>query len=73
MIGIMKQLSLSISRDSLQTIYKSFVRPHLDYADILYDKPGNANFESKLERAQFNAWLAITGAIWGTNRDSMQN
>ena len=55
MIGIMKQLSLSISRDSLQTIYKSFVRPHLDYADILYDKTGNANFESKLERAQFNA------------------
>ena len=55
MIGIMKQLSLSISHDSLQTIYKSFVRPHLDYADILYDNPGNANFESKLERAQFNA------------------
>ena len=30
MIGIMKRLSLSISRDSLLTIYKSFVRPHLD-------------------------------------------
>ena len=30
MIGIMKQLSLSILRDSLLTINKSFVRPHLD-------------------------------------------
>ena len=36
----MKRLSLSISRDSLITIYKMFVRPHLDYADIIYDKPG---------------------------------
>ena len=67
----MKRLSLSILRDSLLTIYKSFVRPHLDYADIIYDKPGNANFESKLERVQHNARLAITGAIQGTNRDSI--
>ena len=45
MIGIMKRLSLSISRDSLLTIYKSFVRPHLDYADIIYDKPSNVHFQ----------------------------
>ena len=71
MIGIMKRLSLSVSRDSLLTIYKSFVRSHLDYADIVYDKPGNVNFESKLEIVQYNAYLAITGAIRGTNRDSI--
>ena len=71
MIGIMKRLSLSISRDSLLTIYKSFIRPHLDYADIIYDKPGNVNFESKLERVQYNACLAITGAIRGTNRENI--
>ena len=63
MIGIMKRLLLSISRDSLLTIYKSFVRSHLDYADVMYEKPGNVNFESKLERVQYNACLAITGAI----------
>ena len=66
-IGIMKWLSLSISHDSLLTIYKTLVRPHLDYADIIYDKPGNINFESKLERVQYNACLKITGAIQGTN------
>ena len=38
MIGTMKQLSLRISRNSLLTIYKSFVRSHLDYAGIIYDK-----------------------------------
>ena len=63
----MKRLSLSISRKSLLIIYKTFVRPHLGYADIMYDKPGNANFESKLETVQCKASLGITGVIQGTN------
>ena len=71
MIGIMKRLSLSFSSDSLLTINKSFVRPHLDYADLIYDKLYSAIFESKLERVQYNACLAITSAIRGTNRDSI--
>ena len=36
----MKQMSLSISRNNLLTIYKTFICPHLDYADMIYDKPG---------------------------------
>ena len=71
MIGIMKRLPLSFSRNSLLTINKSFVRPHLDYAYIIYDKLYNAIFESRLERVQYNACLAITGAIRGTNADSI--
>ena len=72
MIDMMKRLHLVWNdRDSLLTIYKLFVRPHLDCADIIYDKPGNAYFESKLERLQYNACLAITGAIRGTNKDSI--
>ena len=38
-IGTMRRLSMTFSRKSLQTIYKSFVRPLLHYADIIYDKP----------------------------------
>ena len=34
-IGMMRKLSLSVSRQSLLTIYKSFVRPNLDYVDIM--------------------------------------
>ena len=41
LIGIMKKLSLFLSRKTLLAIYKSFVRPNLDYADIIYDKPFN--------------------------------
>ena len=33
-------------------IYKSFIRPLLDYADVIYDQPCNASFSKKLN--QFN-------------------
>ena len=38
-IRIMKKLSLTLSRNSLLTIYKTFVRSVLDYTNIIYDKP----------------------------------
>ena len=38
-IGVMKKLFKSLPRNDLLTIYKSFVRPHLDYGDIVYDRP----------------------------------
>ena len=30
--------------DSLVTIYKSFIRPHLEYVGVIFDKPNNATF-----------------------------
>ena len=65
-IGIMKRFSLILSRKSLLTIYKSFVRPNLDYADIIYDKPFNESFKIKIEMVQYKT--AITGATNGTSR-----
>ena len=47
MIGIIKRLSVNVPRKALLTIYKSFIRPHLDYGDILYDKPENQHFQNK--------------------------
>ena len=44
-IGLITRISVSLPRKALPTIYKSFVRPHLDYGDTLYDKPDNQNFE----------------------------
>ena len=54
-----------LPQHSVLTIYKSFVRPHLDYDDILYDQPDNKSFCQKIETVQYNAALAITGAIKG--------
>ena len=67
-IGLIRGLSVSLPRKASRKIYKSFSRPHLDYGDILYDKQHNRNFEYKLEKVQYKACLAITGAIQGTSR-----
>ena len=64
----MRRLSVTLSRKSLLTIHKSFVRPLLDYADIIYDKPYNESLKEKLEAVQYNACLAITGAITSRER-----
>ena len=39
MRGLRRLLSVNLPRNALRTIYKSFIRLHLDYGDILYDKP----------------------------------
>ena len=62
-IGVNQKFSKTIPRHSLITIYKSFVRPHLHYGDIIYDQPNNESFTAKIDRIQYNAALAITGAI----------
>ena len=31
------------------TIYKPFIRPHLDYDDMIYDQTFNMSFQQKME------------------------
>ena len=54
-----------------QTIYKVFLRPLIDYGDIIYDQPQNESFCEKLESVQYKATLAITGAIQGISCDNI--
>ena len=54
------------------TIYKSYIRPHLDYCDVIYDQPHNESFCKKIESIQYNSALAITGVIkFGFERFSL--
>ena len=70
-IGTIRILQHVLPRSALLTIYKSFIRPHLDYGDIIYDKAFNEAFKSKLESVQYNAALAITGAIKGSSSEKV--
>ena len=58
---------------SFITIYKSFIQPHLDYCDVIYDQPNNESFSSKIKRIQYNSALVITGAIRGTSQGKLYN
>ena len=70
-IGLLRKLQNILPREPLLTIYKSFVRPHLDYGDVIYDQRYNNSFHQKLESIQYNAALAITGAIRGSSREKL--
>ena len=68
---MIKKLSNTLPRDAFFTIYKLFVRPHLDYGDIIYDQPQNESLSNKLESIQYNAALAITGTIQGASKTKL--
>ena len=67
-IELLRKLQKNLPRLSLITIYKSFIRFHLDFEDIIYDQAYNVSFHQKIGSIQYNAALAITGAIRGTSR-----
>ena len=59
------------TREALLRIYKSFVRPHLDYSNIMFHKANNESFKSRIESIQSKTCIAITGAIQGTSRECL--
>ena len=70
-IGLIRKLQPIIPRAALLTIYKSFLKLHLDYGDVIYDRAFNESFQNKLETVQYNAALVITGAIRGSSREKL--
>ena len=44
-IGLLRKLQ----NKYLITIFKSFIRPHLDYGDIFYDRAYNISFHQNIE------------------------
>ena len=47
-----RKLQPTIPRAALLAIYKSFLRPHLAYGDVIYDRACNESFQNKLESVQ---------------------
>ena len=67
----MRKLQKILTRPPLLTIYKSFIRPHLDYGYITYSKAYNTSFHQNLAKIQHNSALAITGSIRGTSKENL--
>ena len=65
LIAIIKQLSVQLPRKSLLSICKSFIWPQFDYGSVIYHNLVNESLINKLEKVQYQACLAITGAIQG--------
>ena len=65
------KLQNTLPRTLLVTIYKSFISFHLDYGDIIYDRAYNTSFHQNIESIQYNASLAIAGAVRGFSREKL--
>ena len=48
-VGLIRKLRTFLRRATLITIYKAFIRPHLNYGDALYDQAFNNSLKEKLE------------------------
>ena len=60
-IHVMRRLKFILDRKSLQTIYFAFIRPLLEYADVVWDNC--TKYESnELEKIQNEAARIVTGA-----------
>ena len=70
---LLRKLQNLLPRSALITLYKSFIRPHLNYGDVIYEQAFSSSFHEKLESIQYNAISAITGAIRGTSREKLYN
>ena len=80
-IGLLKYLSKYLPRHTLNELYKLYVRPHLDYGDVIYHIPAKTcefsqntflpDLMEKIESVQYSAALAITGTWRGTSRQKL--
>ena len=83
-IGMIRHLSKYLPIKTLVLMYKSLVRPHFDYGDVIFHIPpqingafgnnnANGNLQlnvlmAKIESVQYQATLAITGTWQGTSK-----
>ena len=80
-IGILKYLRKYLPINTLDQIYKMFIRPHFDYGDVIFHIPPFTNpynntitlkpLMDRIEKVQYHAALAITGTWQGTSRNKL--
>ena len=63
-----EKISYHAIHQLLFTNPKSFMKPHLDYSDIIYDQSNNLNLYNKGDTCLYNVALAIISTI----RDSLK-
>ena len=56
-IGLFRKSQRTLPRKSFMTISKTFIRPHLDYGDVIYDRASNKSSRSTKILNLFNIAL----------------
>jgi hypothetical protein len=72
LISCLKSYKYRFTRKSLEILYKSFVLPHFDYGDIIWDNCSEA-LATLLEDLHLQAIRVITGSVRGTSHQKLYN
>ena len=51
-VNLMRKLNLLLPRSYSLTVYKCFIRPHLDYGNVICDQPNLSSLTNKIESVQ---------------------
>ena len=69
-VNIMKRLKYLLGRKSLMLVYKTMIRPIMEYACIIFDNC-NANDRDLLESVQYDAARVCLGALCNTSKTKL--
>ena len=61
----------SLLKKSVVKIYKSFIRYHIDYGDVICDRASDKSFHQSPESIHYSAVIAITGTVRGTSSEKL--
>ena len=69
-VGLLRKISRDVPRQCLEILYKSMIRPILEYAGVIFD--GSADkYLDRLEAVQRQAALSCTGAYRHTSHERL--
>ena len=70
LIACLRSFKYKFNRRTLETLYKSYVLPHLDYSDVIWDNC-SATLANELEKLHLEALRIITGSVRGTSHEKL--
>jgi hypothetical protein len=71
-LNMLKLLKYKVNRSTLTCLYKSMIRPLMEYGDVIWDNCSEGE-ASLLEHIQYESAKVVTGAIKGTSARALMN
>ena len=69
-IACLRSFKHKFNRKTLEIMYKAYILPHVDYADVVWDNCSIA-LSNDLENAHLDALRTITGLVRGTSHNKL--
>ena len=70
LIACFRSFKYKFNRKTLEILYKSYILPHFDYADVVWDNC-SAVLSNELENIHLDALRTIIGAVKGTSHEKL--